>query len=285
MAGNPIGKFSVLGTLGSGAHSTILHIRRHADSKQYALKVVPIDGPEDEKFLEQAEHEFHIAQQLDHPNLIKIYQLEMARSWLRKARKVQLLIEYVNGRTLDTFPMIPIPKLVQVFEKVARGLVHMHRRSICHADLKPSNIMLTRSAEVKIIDYGLAWIRGENKGRIQGTPEYIAPETVSHQMISERTDIYNLGATMYRLVTFRLPPTLVPQAGIKVDRKAFEHLLKPVPECNAAAPPELCDLIHRCLRFDAMQRPERMSEIQGKLDHLCEQLVRSPEDQLEAMEW
>src|SRR5947208_3311801 len=70
-----IGKFQVIGTLGQGAHSTILHIRRSADSKNYALKVVPIGEPEDKKYLEQARHEFEVARKFDHPNLIKIYSL------------------------------------------------------------------------------------------------------------------------------------------------------------------------------------------------------------------
>ena len=285
MAGNSIGKFQVVGTLGTGAHSTILHIRRNADSKHYALKVVPIGGPEDAKFLEQAQHEFEVARLLDHPNLIKIYHLEAQRDWLFRTRKVLLLIEYVNGRTLDTFKVIPVPKLVQVFERVARALVHMHRRNVFHADLKPNNVMLSKAADVKIIDYGLAWIKGQHKGRIQGTPEYMAPETVSHHVVNERTDIYNFGATMYRLVTFRLPPSPVPVGGLAPDARTWEKLLKPVHECNAEAPPALCDLIHRCVQFDANRRPERMSEVQGALDHLAEQLVRRPEDRLEAMEW
>src|SRR5262249_17760461 len=76
MSVNSIGKFQVLGTLGTGAHSTILHIRRSTDSRNYALKVVPIDGAEDQKFLEQAQHEFRVAQMLDHPTIIKVYALE-----------------------------------------------------------------------------------------------------------------------------------------------------------------------------------------------------------------
>ncbi len=97
-----IGKFTVVGTLGSGAHSKILHVRRAADGKKYALKVVPIDGPDDQKFLEQAQHEFRVAQMLDHPNLIKVYALETVKDWLFRVRKAHLLIEYVNGKTLDT---------------------------------------------------------------------------------------------------------------------------------------------------------------------------------------
>src|SRR4051812_9537922 len=204
-----IGDFQVMGPLGAGAHSTILHIRRNDDSKNYALKVVKIDGAEDQKFLEQAEHEFKVAQMLDHRNLIKVYALETVKDWLFRIRKVHLLIEYVNGKTLDTCPRLTMPRLVQVFRCIADGLVHMHRRQVYHGDLKPNNVLLSRAGDVKIIDFGLARIRGESKNRIQGTPEYMAPEQVKHSMINERTDIYNLGSTMYRMVTWRLPPAVI----------------------------------------------------------------------------
>jgi serine/threonine protein kinase len=283
-----IGKFQILGTLGKGAHSTILHIRRSADSKQYALKIVPITGPDDLKFLEQAQHEFRIGGMLNHPNLLHVYALETPRDWLFRIRKVHMLLEYVNGQTLDKFPRIPMPKLVQVFERVAAALVHMHRRGVFHADLKPNNVLLSHNGTVKVIDFGLAWIKGENKDRIQGTPEYMAPEQVHRKLVNERTDIFNLGATMYRLVTWRNPPTLMdPTAGlsVQVDSKIWHTMLKPVAECNAEAPPALADLIHRCLAFNPHERPERMSEVQGALDHLVESLVRAPEDRLEAFEW
>src|SRR5262245_25275777 len=285
MTTDKIGQFQVLGTLGSGAHSTILHVRRSADSKQYALKVVPLNSKDDLKFLEQAEHEFRVAQMLDHPNLIKIYYLETPRDWLFRKRKVHLLLEYVNGRTLDTMKQLSVPRLVQVFVKVASALVHMHRRGVCHADLKPNNILLSRTGDVKVIDYGLAWIKGQAKGRVQGTPEYMAPEQAQRGTVNERTDIYNLGATMYRLVTGRLPPnTTATTEGVAMDAKVYQNLLKPVQELSPEAPPALCDLIHRCLAFQAQKRPERASEIQGALDHLCDDLVKS-DDKLEALEW
>ena len=213
MSAFTIGKFQVVEPLGKGAHSTIMHVRRAADSTHYALKVVVIGGADEQKFLDQAEHEFRVAQMLDHPNLIKIYALETARDWLFRPRKLHLLIEYVNGKTLDTYHHIAIPKLLQIFVQVAAGLVHMHRRGVCHADLKPNNILLSRSGEVKIIDYGLAWIKGENKQRVQGTPEYMAPEQARQRIANERTDIYNFGATMYRLVTLRHPPSMVVKNG------------------------------------------------------------------------
>jgi serine/threonine protein kinase len=281
-----IGRFHILGTLGKGAHSTILHIRRSLDSTQYALKVVPLESKEDQKFLEQAQHEFRVAQMLDHPNILKIYCLETPRDWLFRVRKAHLLMEYVNGKTLDTIKGLTLPRLVQLFERVAAALVHMHRRGVFHADLKPNNIMLSKTAEVKIIDFGLAWIKGEPKGRVQGTPEYMAPEQTRGGTVTEQTDIYNLGATMYRMVTFRLPPTtLASTDAMAMDAKIFQNLLKPVSEFNPQAPPALCDLIHQCLEFQAQKRPERASEIQGILDHLAEELVTTPEEGLEGMEW
>jgi eukaryotic-like serine/threonine-protein kinase len=281
MSFGKIGKLSVLGTLGTGAHSTILHVRREADGKQYALKVVPIDGPEEQKFLDQARHEFRVSEMLQHPNVIQVFTLEEQKDWLFRVKKAQLLMDYVNGQTLDRFPAMPIPKLVQVFKQTADAMVHMHRRGVYHADLKPNNLMLAKSGQVKVIDFGLAWVKGENKNRVQGTPEYMAPETGTRNMVNERTDIFNFGATMYRLVTLQKPPSSLPLAGaLPMDAGTWQKMLKPVCEVSARCPKPLAELIEQCLAFSALERPERMSEVQGRLDRLADDLVKTPEDHL-----
>jgi eukaryotic-like serine/threonine-protein kinase len=283
MSAGRIGKYQVLATLGTGAHSTILHIRRRADSKQFALKVVSATSPEELKFLEQAQHEFRVAQMLDHPNLIKIYAQETQRDWFFRPRKIQLLIEYVNGRTLDTLKRLPMAKLLHIFARVAAALAHMHRRHVCHADLKPNNSILSRAGDVKIIDYGLAWIKGEDKNRVQGTPEYMAPEQVKKSIANEKTDIYNLGATMYRLTTWRYPPcAAVEKGGVAPDARSWEHLIQPVQQSNHEAPEALCELIHSCLAFHPSQRPERVSDVQDVLEALAEHSGDSTEDLGEA---
>src|SRR5260370_28752357 len=103
-----IGKFQIVRTLGTGAHSTILEIRRNADGKHYALKVVPIAGPTEQRYFEQAQHEFRIGQLLDHPVLMKFHAFEPVKDWMFRVRKVHLCTEFVNGKTLDTCPAIPI---------------------------------------------------------------------------------------------------------------------------------------------------------------------------------
>lgn len=277
-----IGKFHVLNTLGAGAHSSILHVRRDDDGREYALKLVNIDGDGDKKFLDQAKHEFRVGQLLDHPSLVKVHLFETETDWRFRVKKAKLLIEYVPGETLDKVSLLRVPKLLRVLERVADGLVHMHARGVIHADLKPSNVVLGRGTAAKVIDYGLARVVSDPpKERVQGTPEYMAPETAKHKIVNERTDIYNFGAMAYRLATFKLPPQAVPEAGgIGMTKKTLKALLTPVGELNPMAPAELCDLIHRCLEPNATKRPERMSEVQGTLDRLADEAAAGgPEEE------
>jgi serine/threonine protein kinase len=270
MASEKIGKFIVLETLGAGAHSSILRIRRESDGREYALKLVPIDDPEDKKFLDQAKFEFDIGQRLHHPNVLKVFLFETESNWMFKVVKAKLLLEYVPGKTLDQVPIVNPAKLIDVFKQIAAGLVHFHERHVIHNDIKPNNIMLGRGGQVKIIDFGLAWIKGEPKGRVQGTPEYMAPETGTHKLVNERTEIYNFGATMYRLTTMRLPPMAIPRDGFDVDEKKFKLDLVPPHEINKAIPLELSKLIRKCLKFDALKRPQSMAEIHEYLEKLSQ---------------
>ena len=215
-----------------------------------------------------------------------MHALEYQRDWLFRVRKVHLLIEYAPGKTLDQSIRLTLPWLVQVFAKIAAGLVHMHRRNVYHADLKPNNIILTKAGDIKIIDFGLAWIKGEPKERVQGTPEYMAPEQSKKATANERTDIYNFGATMYRLATGKLPPSTIGSSGnTSIEAKLFANMLKPVKELAPTTPTALCELIHYCLAYDSKKRPERVSDVLHELEGLVEQLVQTDDDRLEAIGW
>jgi serine/threonine protein kinase len=277
-----IGKITVLGQLGTGAHSSILHVRRAEDEKEYALKLVDIESKDDLKYLEQAKHEFRVGQMLNHPNLVKVYSFETEGGWFSGPKKAKLLLEYVPGRTMDKLPLQRMAKLVRMFERIADGLTHMHKQGAFHADMKPNNLIYERGTRVKVIDYGLAWIKGEPKNRVQGTPEYMAPETVAHKLINERTDIYNFGATMYRLVTLQNPPCWVTAPdGLPMTSKVFKEQLRLVKDANPMVPAGLADLIHQCLNPDANKRPERMSYLQGPLDQLADEAAAKLNDPAE----
>src|SRR5262249_28309711 len=116
-------------------------------------------------------------------------------------------------RTLDELEAPERSQLVLVFIQVAAAMAHMHRRGVYHGDLQPGNVMLSRDGQGKVIDFGAAWIRGEPEERVQGTPQYMAPEQASEKLVDSKTDLYNFGATMYRMFTGHHANLGIPQTG------------------------------------------------------------------------
>ena len=225
-------KYRVVNTLGTGAGSTIFLISdKTAGGKRYALKVVRKQEPDDEVYVQQAMTEFEAAKKLNHPAIAKVFDCRTKKAWF-KVTGVELLLEYVDGKTLDEIEAPELGQLVLIFCQVASALTHMHRRGVFHGDLKPGNIMLAKNGQVKLIDFGTAWVRGQEKNRIQGTPNFIAPEQATEKTVDEKTDIYNLGATMYRMFTGRyaqqgmLKPGRRPKTGSPFENKpAHSHRL------------------------------------------------------------
>ncbi len=251
--------YRVVNTLGSGAGSTILLISdKSAGGKRYALKVVRRQNEDDDIYIEQAKVEWNAAQKLNHPAIAKVYDCRIKKNWMFKVVGVELLLEFVDGATLDELEAPEMGQLVLVFCQVVSALNHMHRRGVYHGDLKPSNIMLSKTAQVKLIDFGTAWIRGEQKNRIQGTPQFMAPEQVTEKVVDQRTDIYNLGATMYRMFTGRFVNASLPKTG---DAR------KPAPpiQINPRIPGTLNETIMACLEQSPERRPAGMFEIGHQL--------------------
>jgi serine/threonine protein kinase len=259
--------YRVVNTLGTGAGSTVLLIAdKTRGGKRFALKVVKRQDADDDIYIDQARTEYEVAQKLKHPAIVEIYDCRTKKSWFRLAG-VELLMEYVDGRTLEELlagegRRPDRGQLVLIFLQIASALVLMHRRGVYHGDLKPGNIMLTKDGKVKLIDLGTAWIRGRDKNRIQGTPQYIAPETLTDKVVDGRTDIYNFGATMYRMFTGRYANQGQAKAGEvnKVSRLAAPS------QIDAKIPGALNALILACLETSPEKRPPGMFEIKGQLE-------------------
>jgi eukaryotic-like serine/threonine-protein kinase len=258
-------KYRVINTLGTGAGSTILLISdKTAGGKRYALKVVRKQEPEDEVYVQQAKTEFEAAKKLNHPAIAKVFDCRTKKAWF-KVTGVELLLEYVDGKTLDEIEAPELGQLVLIFCQVSSALTHMHRRGVFHGDLKPANIMLAKNGQVKLIDFGTAWVRGQEKNRIQGTPNFIAPEQATEKLVDEKTDIYNLGATMYRMFTGRYAQQGILKPGD--DRK----LVPPV-KVNARIPVALNELIIASLNLDPSKRPSGMFEMRDQLSAIAKQM-------------
>ena len=261
-------EYRVVGPLGTGAGSTILLISdKTAGGKRFAMKVVRKQEPEDEVYIHQALTEFEAAKKLNHPAIAKVYDCRLKKSWF-KVTGVELLMEYVEGKTLDEIEAPELGQLVLIFCQVASAMTHMHRRGVFHGDLKPSNIMLTKAGQVKLIDFGTAWLRGQEKNRIQGTPQYIAPEQATEKTVNEKTDIYNLGATMYRMFTGRYAES---RQHPKDRRKPQEQVVPPI-QINPNIPGTLNET-HPRLPSDQSRRARLgMFEVQQQLSAVAKYL-------------
>ena len=158
--------------------------------------------------LDQVEAEYKIGAPFRHPAIRRIETLLRKRKLFR-VTEMGLLMEYVEAPGLDEVPR-PSPRAaLGIFLQIAEGLEAMHARNVVHADMKPTNVLVGPEL-VKIIDLGQACEVGTRKTRIQGTPGYIAPEQASRKRITERTDVYNFGATMYWTFARKVIPTVLP---------------------------------------------------------------------------
>lgn len=266
-----IAGYEVIATLGYGARSTIYAVRDRA-GHVFALKRVVKSSPSDQRFLDQAVLEHEVASRFDHPSLRHSYKLIRQRNFIRTS-EVLVLMELVDGVTLEQHQPPRLIDLLEVCKQVAQGLGVMHAGGYVHADIKPNNIMVTEGGGVKIIDFGQSCPIGTIKERIQGTPDYIAPEQVLRRMITPQTDVFNLGATMYWLFTRRHVPTLIPKNKAGTALRIPERCQPPI-ELNPEVSPALSSLVMDCVEPDPRNRPESMTHVVDRLDIAIAQIKR-----------
>ena len=271
-----IAGYDIIKQLGKGAGSDLYAVR-DKKGQRYCLKHVVKKNPKDQRFLDQALMEHQIACQFEHPSLRQSFKVIKQREIFR-VTEVIVIMELVEGATLETLRVPDMRALLKICHAAAEGLQTMHKGSFVHADIKPNNIMVTPEGQVKIIDFGQSCAIGTVKQRIQGTPDYIAPEQVKREAITEQTDVFNLGATMYWLLTEQKVPTIMPERKATSDaiRKKEKELVKSAPpiELNADVPPALSSLVMDCVEKNPRDRPPRMGAVIERLEMAYAQLRR-----------
>ena len=261
--GTKLAGFSVLAEIGRGAASEIYLVQDSKTKHVYALKHVRRSEPKDQRFLDQALAEAEIAAKVRHPHVRDIKRVIKSRQRILQVTEVFLLMEYVDGISVEQHPPKSLSEALSIFVQTAEGLGHMHSCGYVHADMKPNNIVVTESGGVKIIDLGQACATGTVKERIQGTPDYIAPEQVHRRSITPATDIYNLGATMYWCLVRKHIPTAMPKDDRLMSSLDDQFIERPQParELNGEVPAELDELIMRCVEVDPLNRPGSMDGV------------------------
>lgn len=259
--------YEVVSRVGRGAGAVISLALERPSGRQVAIKHVMRQGPEDDRYIQQAENEYTVASGLSHPYLRRCLDIVRVRKWL-KTRELFLVMEYVEGARLEDEHPADLDGMLSVFRRIAEGLHALHQHGFAHADIKPNNVLLTKDGGLKIIDFGQSCPLGYVKERVQGTPDYIAPEQVQRREIDQRTDVYNLGATMYWLMTGKWFRTVVSVARPGATRIALESQRgnDPPHEVNPSVPLPLSKLVLDCCATAKEHRPRDMKEVLSRLD-------------------
>lgn len=259
--------YQVLTRLGVGARSIIYKVADPTTRKHFALKRVTRDDPAlDDPCIAQVENEYAVAKDFTHKNLRRAIEIFRVRKWgILGVKEVGLLMELAEGASLLDRREYAFPRLLEVFKESAEGVAEMHKRGFIHADMKPHNIIVSAGGAVKVVDYGQSCPIGTVKSRVQGTPDYIAPEQVVKGALDQRTDVYNFGATMYWAFTgVNLPSVLDPTQG--AGRPMAQRGAQTPSQLNKHVPAALDRLIMDCCRFERRDRPLDMTVVLTRME-------------------
>ncbi|MBY0313336.1 MAG: serine/threonine protein kinase [Phycisphaerales bacterium] len=270
--GDLVEGYRVISELGRGAASIIYVVQDPKTKQVWALKHVEKDDEKSVRFLEQAEQEYVVASKVASSHVRRIDRIiKKKESLLGGLSELYLVMEHVDGTSCERHPPERFEDALYIFEQVAEGLAAMHEKGFVHADMKPNNVIVDDKQQAKIIDLGQSCKIGTVKQRIQGTPDYIAPEQVHRRAITPKTDVYNLGASLYWTLTRSFIPTALAKGDSLLGSVDDALLAKPKPpsQINPRVPEMLDALIMSCVEVDPDARPT-MDQVHDRLN-----LVRS----------
>jgi tRNA A-37 threonylcarbamoyl transferase component Bud32 len=254
--GKSIKRFRLVDELGEGAMGKVFVAEDQVLRRHVAMKLLPIkhrDGRLNHR-TERLITEARSAATLEHPNVVTIYEIEQAGNYH------YIAMELVEGGNLEKLVQMSGPMEVeracQLVAEAAEALSHAHKRGIVHRDVKPANLLLTRSGRCKVCDFGLAMVEApENdatKLRCVGTPYFISPEVAMARGATDKSDIYSLGCTLFFLLTGR-PPF----PGTSSRQVMKMHVNDPLPDMarwRADVPPRLIEALNQACAKDPNKR-------------------------------
>jgi eukaryotic-like serine/threonine-protein kinase len=264
MIGKAISHYKILEKLGEGGMGVVYKAQDTKLDRLVALKFLPAhltsDPAEKERFI----HEAKAASALNHPNITTIHEVDEFEG------QMFIVMEYCEGKTLKQIiekEALSVKKILDIAIQVCEGLNAAHNKGVVHRDIKSDNIMVTQEGQVKIMDFGLAKLKGATKltksGSTLGTAAYMSPEQASGEKVDQRSDIFSFGVVLYELLTEQLPFKGEHHAAIVYSIINDEP--QPVARYNNKVSSELERIVFKALAKDREERYQHADELLADL--------------------
>src|SRR6266852_4643325 len=282
LPGKRLGPYEILSAIGAGGMGEVYRARDTRLDRTVAIKVLPAHLADEPERRERFEREARTIASLNHPHICTLYDIG------RQEGIDFLVMEYLEGETLAQRLLkgpLPLEKVLQHSMEIADALDKAHRKGVTHRDLKPGNIMLTKSG-TKLLDFGLAKLRQDAapaisfsqlptakdpltvQGTILGTLQYMAPEQVEGGEIDARADIFAFGTVVYEMATGKKAFQGKSQASVIGASMSSEPV--PISSLQPMTPPALDRLMKKCLAKEPEERCQSAKDLTDELKWMAE---------------
>ncbi len=276
-AGTTVSHYRIVDKIGSGGMGEVYLALDNELNRKVALKFLPSDLCGDDECRKRFKREAQAAAGLDHPNIAAIYEVgeHGGRSfYAMQVIEGQSLREVIAGKDL------PIDQIVEIAIQVSEGLQAAHDSGIIHRDIKPSNILIDSHGRVRIVDFGLATIRGSEHltrtGSTLGTIGYMSPEQVDGREIDHRSDLFSLGVVLYEMITKQNP--FKRDSDAATLRAVSDYVPHPVARYRADVTEELQNIVDKAIDKDIDLRYQHATDLIADLKRLTRTIQSQSRD-------
>lgn len=259
--------------IGRGGMAEIFQARDILLDRPVAIKVLFPEFATDPAFVERFRREAQAAANLNHPNIVGVY------DWGKVNNTYYIAMEYVNGRTLadilkQSGTLTPM-QVCDVMSEVASALISAHQNGVIHRDVKPGNILVSTTGQVKVADFGIARALGSGveqgltqTGAVMGTATYFSPEQAQGASTDQRSDIYSLGVVMYEMLSGSAPFT--GENAVAIAYKQVHEQAMPLNQRVATVPPEVAAIVAKCMQKSPDDRYSSADQVRDELRRFVE---------------